>query len=125
MGNIKLEINREKDLSIFTTTESYSIQDVCEVLDRYYSGPVTSLVLWDSTRLDLSSWQRDDILTAVRKSKEYSHLRAGGKSALVMPRDLHFGLGKMFQAYSEIDNLQIEVEVFRNIEEAIAWLGCS
>ena len=125
MGNIKIEINQEKDLSTFTTAESFSVQDVCDALDRYYSGPVTSLLLWDATRLNSSSWQRDDILTAVRKTKEYSHLRAGGKSALVMPRDLHFGLAKMYQAYSEVHNLKIEIEVFRNIGDARHWLGFS
>ena len=125
MGNIKIEINQEKDLSTFTTSESFSVQDVCDALDRYYSGPITSLLLWDATRLNSSSWQRDDILTAVRKTKEYSHLRAGGKSALVMPRDLPFGLARMYQAYSEVHNLQIDVEVFRSIEKAVEWLGFS
>lgn len=125
MSNITLEVYEEKDLAIFTAEGSITVQDVCDSIDSYYSGPIMSLILWDATRLDLAPWQKDDILSAVRKVKAYSHLRVGGRSALVFPRDLNFGLAKMFQAYSEVDNLQIEVEVFRNIEEAIEWLGRS
>ena len=43
-----------------------------------------------------------------------------GSLALVAPKDAVYGLLRMFQALSEGQNL--DVQVFRTIEEAVEWL---
>ena len=46
------------------------------------------------------------------------------KFAIVAPEDLGFGLGRMFQAYREMEKAsRKEVGVFRTLEEAFEWLG--
>jgi len=43
--------------------------------------------------------------------------------AIVSPEDLGFGLGRMFQAYREMEKgSRKEVGVFRTLNEAFAWL---
>jgi hypothetical protein len=49
---------------------------------------------------------------------------AESKFAIVAPEDLGFGLGRMFQAYREMEKAsKKEVGVFRTLEEGFAWLG--
>jgi hypothetical protein len=44
--------------------------------------------------------------------------------AIVAPEDLGFGLGRMFQAYRELEKgSRKEVGVFRTLAEAFEWLG--
>lgn len=45
------------------------------------------------------------------------------KFAIVAPEDFGFGLGRMFQAYREMEKAsRKEVAVFRTLEEAFNWL---
>ena len=49
---------------------------------------------------------------------------ATSKFAIVAPEDLGFGLGRMFQAFREMEKQsRKEVGVFRTHGEAFAWLG--
>jgi hypothetical protein len=46
------------------------------------------------------------------------------RMAIVAPETLHYGLGRMYQAYRELDPRSTkEVRVFRSIDEALDWLG--
>ena len=63
---------------------------------------------------------RDLAMTAA----EMDPTDAEAKFAIVAPEDLGFGLGRMFQAYREMEKASKKVVgVFRTLEEAFAWLG--
>ena len=48
---------------------------------------------------------------------------AKSRMAVVAPENLAFGLGRMFQAYRELDRRSTkEVGIFRTMEEALAYL---
>jgi len=44
-----------------------------------------------------------------------------GKSALVLPADVDFGLGRMYEAQAQ--DLSIETRAFRTMKEAHHWLS--
>jgi len=46
----------------------------------------------------------------------------GGKAALLAPKDIDFGVSRMFQAFSEIKKFPLEVGVFRDLSAARNWL---
>jgi hypothetical protein len=47
-----------------------------------------------------------------------------GKLAIVAPKDFEFGLGRMYQAYREMESRGTkQVRVFRSMELALEWLG--
>jgi glutathionyl-hydroquinone reductase len=123
MTYIETKIDEEKDLTIQTVSGSFTVQDIFDELDRYYAGHATMLILWDITRADLSSWQADQIISLVKKAKGYSHLRADGKTAIVIRKNLNYGISRMFQSYAENDKIEFEIKVFRDIEKAKEWLG--
>jgi len=47
----------------------------------------------------------------------------GKRIAIVASRELLYGLSKYFEVVSHIDNAPFKVEVFREISEAMEWLG--
>jgi hypothetical protein len=56
-------------------------------------------------------------------AKKYAHLRKGGRSALVLSKDVGYGIGRMYGALSEIENIPYEIRSFRDIKDAREWLG--
>jgi hypothetical protein len=47
--------------------------------------------------------------------------RIGGRAAVVASSDVHFGLSRLGSVYSE--SVGVEVQVFRDLDSAVTWLG--
>lgn len=59
--------------------------------------------------------------SGVRYLARESPFTGGSRRALVVSSDAAFGLGRMFQILD--DESAPEVEVFRDLDDALAWLG--
>ena len=46
-----------------------------------------------------------------------------GRTAIVAPRDLDYGIGRMFEVYADIERLTVKFVTFRSMVEAKVWLG--
>jgi hypothetical protein len=64
------------------------------------------------------SFSLDDLHVIIEKTREKW---AGGKTAILVARDLDFGVARMFQVFAE--GIAVEFEVFRDVESAYAWLA--
>jgi hypothetical protein len=53
---------------------------------------------------------------------ERSAQMGAGKCAIVVGRDLEFGLSRMWAVFVE-DRWDVDARVFRSLDEAIAWLS--
>lgn len=73
-------------------------------------------------RFDGGKPSYNELKDIVRFTKQHEALRRSGKTALVVSTDLAFGLGRMYDALAEIENLSHSVKVFRSMDEAIKWL---
>ncbi len=52
----------------------------------------------------------------------HSEKRAGGKSAIIVSRDLEYGLSRVLDTLSDIRKVTVQLEIFRSVEEANQWL---
>jgi hypothetical protein len=43
------------------------------------------------------------------------------KAAIVISKDVTFGMARMFQVF--VEQSSIDIAIFRNMEEALRWLG--
>ena len=77
-------------------------------------------VVWDLIRADASKILAKDIEKIAGYFSKHSKKRSHYKVALVAPRDLEYGLGRMLSVY--LDNTPAEVRVFRSYEQAKGWL---
>lgn len=60
---------------------------------------------------------------ATHLKRRYKGSDLAPRTAVVAPRDLSFGLARMYQAFSEV--VPGDVVVFRSVDAALAWLGVS
>lgn len=123
MGPISATYELEKDLTIVTVSGAITADDLQDWGIKYYEGQITSLILWDVTKADLSAIRGDELRGIAGNISPISEVRRGGKTAFVYDKSLEYGIGRMFEAYSEIANMPFEVRAFRNFDEAKQWLG--
>ncbi len=123
MGQIETRIDHARDLTTFRVVGEMQVADFHDCLEAYYAGTVTRLVLWDLTRADLSALKTGQIKAVAQDIARISEARRGGKTAFVYDMAFEYGIGRMFQAYSRLEEVPFEVQAFKGLVEARAWLG--
>ena len=123
MGTIETQTDLQNEVTVNRAMGIISSDDLLDWIECYYSGDVTKFILWDFTKADLSDLSSDDIKRLVYETKKITAKRAGGKTAFVVGRDVEFGIIRMFDAYVEVEGVQIEFRTFRDSAAAKKWLG--
>jgi hypothetical protein len=99
------------------------VEDILAHMDRLFVDshvPIPYRELYDtraSTEYDVSSV---DLRSLGKQTVSLGERFIGGRVAMVADGDLAFGLGRMFEAFTEKSRL--EFRVFREPDEARAWL---
>ena len=124
MGRIIKDRNIKEDLTIFIVSGKVSADDICTAIKEFYeNGPVTRDVLWDVAGVELAEFRTEDIRRISQVPRQFLGMRRGGKTAIIAPTDLAFGLSRMYQSSSETAALPITVKVFKDSSRASQWLA--
>lgn len=123
MAQIDVSIDREKDLTVFTVTGALTADEIIECALEYYEKQPTKLVLWDASFGSVHNITSGEFRRIARAMKRLTSMRAGGKTAFVGEYDVDFGMGRMYETYSEIEQLPVVYRTFRSRDEAERWLG--
>jgi len=122
---ITSQIDQSGQLTTHIATGEISSNDIIRVIESFYKENPTKNIIWNFRDADtdaLLSLSYNELKDIVRFTKQHEDLRRSGKTALVVSTDLAFGLGRMYDALAEIENLSHSVKVFRSMDEAIKWL---
>jgi hypothetical protein len=76
--------------------------------------------LWDFTDADLTGFETDTIRRMAQFSKKFPKGICDVKVAFVTDKMVDYGLSRMFEAFSQ--DAQTQIEVFRSIAEAETWM---
>lgn len=122
MGTIKKMVDQEKNITVFSvvgdvTGEEYE-QAIC---DFYEIGPTTKYVLWDLTEALLEHVKSSEVF-GLQIPRSAASKREGGKTAIVAPSDLAYGLARMYESGAADGELPFSTSIFRTPEEAMQWL---
>jgi len=122
--NISTELIKESNLRIHIVKEELNKNLLIEKLNDIYENPELEPdmnVLWDIREADVFSFFSADV-QAIRDFVS-KHWGTGGKSkaALVVVRDVDFGLARMYQILSE-SKTSSPIQVFRDYDEAFQWV---
>lgn len=123
MALIETVKSEHHDLTVHTMLGEVTGDEIIEKIRSGLDEKQTLFVIWDFSKvsnIDLPIEKMYQILTIGKKLAE---LRKTGKTAIVVPQDLGFGLGRMYEAYSEIEMFPTENRAFRTMEQAWQWLG--
>jgi len=123
MGSLETTYDLAKGLTTVKVEGKVMAKNLANWLNRYYSGKVTELILWDLTEADMADVPVDDLRELAKEASKRADLRKNGKSAFVFSRDVGFGLGRMFEILSETEGTPLEYRSFLDINEAREWLG--
>ncbi|HSQ84177.1 MAG TPA: hypothetical protein VLM43_05570 [Desulfobacterales bacterium] len=117
-------VDKDKKLTTITVSWKSDFDELMIVLKSFLNDNKTEHLL-----LDLSDSFLDDItydhvvdLCKYAAYRDNGTSKITGKTALVSSSSLQSEIGRMFEAYFEIENSDINVAVFRSLEEALSWL---
>lgn len=121
---IKYDILEEQNLILATGSGVVTAKDVISHLDSLatedkYIAPMKKLVDYRTIESIIISPDEAEIIA--QRKKELSNKFSNEKCAFISPGDLTFGTARVHQAL--VESVDINTAVFRNIEEALEWLG--
>jgi len=121
---LTFQTDKSKDLTIFTPSGKITFAEAMNVLESFYRNPTKNVLMDFSSRSDIPL-----LLTGEEIAELFRHLatkrqnRPDGKTAIVAPDDLRFGMSRMAEAFAEMEKLPWKWEAFRSMDEAINWLA--
>jgi len=122
MKKIIKKIDSENDMTVFTVIGKVTANELVAAISDFYENSVTSNILWDLTKSDLSEIRSSDVELITNLSVKYAEKRPSGKTAIVGSDDLTFGISRMYEITKEIVKLPFETQAFRDIDKAFKWL---
>ena len=93
----------------------------CDALVHHKDWKPGSLVLTDDTDLDASSITVGEVRAIAEVLGRYRKEHGKARTAIVAPRDLVYGMIRMWGVFIE-GKWDVETMVFRSRDEALAWL---
>ena len=108
-----------------TATGDISVKEITNALAARLQDPdyrPGMRVLWDCRNGNISALSTAEIERLIAFNSQHANARGGGVSAIVVSRDVDYGICRMFLAYA--DSLPWPSSVFRDFEDAILWLSC-
>lgn len=116
---ISLDWDPERRIWTFAAT-SFSLEEVADLVDKHdFYG--AKRFLWDLRDLHTAPRSGEDVRRGAGLLSSSRALWEGSRAAIVVSRDLDFGIARMFQALSE--GLGVEYQVFRDVAAATGWLS--
>ena len=109
-------------MTVFTVIGKVTANELVAAISDFYENYVTSNILWDLTKGDLSEIRSSDVELIANLSVKYAEKRSSGKTAIVGSDDLAFGLSRMYEITKELVKLPFETQAFRDIDKAFKWL---
>lgn len=119
---VSVKIIKEQDLTVFFVVGELKHVEQMEAIKSFYEGEPTSKTIWDFSACQGSRGNQNDIQKILSYAISMKDRRLPGKTAILAPADVDFGLARMTGALSEIAESPWEVRAFRTLEEAVEWL---
>ena len=123
MGYIETRRDITSGLTISVARGDFISGDLLDWVNDYFSGDITQFILWDFTEANITKIPLKEFKIIAHEVKTRSCAMMGGKTALVFRGDVGYGIGRMFEAFTEFEGVKSEYRSFRNTREAKEWLG--
>ena len=119
---ITTTVDKSLKLTIHRCRGKVTVAEIQSIIEEFYKQGTTLNVFWDLSEADLSRVTIAEIEQLAKAVNAVAHSRTGGKTAIISPVDISFGLSRVYQAFSEMGKSETEIRVFRGEDEALEWL---
>ena len=117
-------VDKDKKLTTITVSWESDFDELMIVLKSFLNDNKTEHLLLDLSDSFLDDLTYDHVVDLCKYAayRDNGKSKITGKTALVSSSSLQTEIGRMFEAYFEIENSDINVAVFRSLAEALSWL---
>lgn len=122
MAKITKSYVSDTDLTIFYVEGELTFDEIWNQTHVFFTESPSKYALWDFTSGTSAKISSHEIKLLAGKSSSIVAKIEGGRCAIVAPKDIDYGLSRVFQAFSEFKNFLLEVKIFRDRETAQKWL---
>ena len=122
--DFKISFAKEKGYFIIKTSGDTTPADVEASLIQVFNSPdwrTGTHILYDNRLENLDNLSADDVQMISLKFTQFNDKLKHSKIALVMPKDSAFGIGRMWENFSEY-TASFKTNVFRSIDNAFKWI---
>lgn len=119
---IETKVDIAADLSIHSCHGQMRMEEISSRVSKPGNGEATNHTIWNFSDADLSGITGDDVLALSSSAKLMKHTGRLNKTAVVVPDELSWGLGRMYQIVSGTNENACTVELFRNLIDAQRWI---
>ena len=116
---ISLEWDPARETWTLTSAERFTLAEIGEVIEKTdWNG--ARRFLWDLRELVEGPDSTSELRNAAAWVKRSQETWGGTRVAILVSRDVDFGIARMYQAFAE--QIDVEYQIFRDRDEAQAWL---
>ncbi len=123
MAIVDRRIDTEKDLTIYKVNGELSNEELLRLNNELLTGQSTEKIIFDFRNGSLKNISTGVFKQKIISSKSRAEKRKEIKVAIIAKKDIDFGMGRMYAAYVEMEDIGVTISVFRTQSEALQWLG--
>ena len=116
-------VDKKSSVIIHTVTGEITFQEIKSSYEAVLSHPdfqEDMCVIWDIRDADASKFDSQDVIRLARYFETQLKNRAKFKVAVIVSRDLEYGLSRMYQVAAA--DLPAKIGIFINLENAKKWV---
>ena len=117
------EIDRSKDLTIFTAAGEVTYNEFLNAVDSYIKAGPTRYEILDC--LNSTGWETvtfEQIKQVIQREASRSS-RNNWQTAIVVSSNIGLTLTRIYQGMTEVETTPQQAKVFRSLEDAYLWLN--
>ena len=123
--NFTVTLSKNRDYFFIETSDKTSADDIEKFLTDIFSDSSWKNgmhLLFDNRKENLSELSNIEVEIIAGKFLQFNEYLKNSKIALVMPKDLSYGIARMWETYVSLNNASFETQVFRSVKNAREWI---
>jgi hypothetical protein len=114
----------EKQLAVHEVYGKVTLDQFESTIVQHNKEGFSQLTLWDASSF-IGEAMSTSVLERFARSfyQKTPNRPECSRVAVVAPRDLIYGMTRMFESFSQVEKFSVEHRVFRSRDEAMEWLS--
>lgn len=114
--------NLDDDIVFVTAVDAITFTEMMEMLAHIYQGASPLRILWDFREGTAVNLKYDHLVAMADYVSKFSEKRKRGKTALVILRDVDYGIFRTLATFKDIKEIPFILQAFHDYDEALRWL---
>ena len=124
MGNVRVEIDKNLDITIHTLEGAVTYTETRDAIDKYYKGTLTKYTIWDFSKASQNiQFTFDELRALGSQTSKLGKARPEGYDLIIVSNVLDYGFARVYSGYSQVVQTDgAKAMVFHSREEALKWI---